>query len=69
MKKVIVTSSPFRPPNKTYRISYWFMFIKRDLSYPYLTSASDLRGRFFWKRLCINVLFGYIARKIKQVFS
>ena len=69
MKKVIVTSSPFKQPNKTCPISYWFMFINRDLSYPYLTSASDLSGRFSWKRLCINVLFGYIARKIKQVFS
>ena len=45
------------------------MFINRDLSYPYLTSASDLSGRFFWKRFCINVLFGNIDRKIKQVFS
>ena len=44
------------------------MFINRDLSYPYLTSASDLSGRFFWKRLCINVLFGNIDRNIRQVF-
>ena len=44
------------------------MFINRDLSYPYLTSAGDLCERFFWKRLCINVLFGNIDRNIRQVF-
>ena len=44
------------------------MFINRDLSYPYLTSAGDLCERFFWKRLCINVLFGNINRNIRQVF-
>ena len=44
------------------------MFINRDLSYPYLTSTGDLCERFFWKRLCINVLFGNIDRNIRQVF-
>ena len=44
------------------------MFISRDLSYPYLPSTSDLSKRFFLKSLSINVLFGNIDRKTRQVF-
>ena len=44
------------------------MFINRDLSYPYLPSTSNLSKRFSLKSLSINVLFGNIDRKIRQVF-
>ena len=39
-----------------------------DLTYPYLPSACDCSSRFFLKSLRMNVLYGNIDRKIRQVF-
>ena len=58
-------SSPCTPLNKT---SQNLTSLNWDLTYPYLPSAGDWKGRFFLESLGMNVLHGNIDRNIRQVF-